>query len=202
MEIARLMKDKKEEDIRDLFKLTHPDAKPKGPSKKITLQSGDGKDFLVDVEAAKMSVTIRTMLDDLGIESSSVDDEIKDILPIPNCNAAVLEKVILWCEHHKDDVEPEKKEPESKAVSVASKDPYELEGFDFEYIKAVNHVSTIGQSLIFDLIIAANYLNIPGLNDLCITEVANMLRGKSQEEIRYVFNLKNDKLIGEDDTYE
>jgi len=71
---------------------------------------------------------------------------------------------------------------------------YELNGWDKEYIESVNTINDKGQSMIFDLIIAANYLNIPGLNDLAVTEVAKMMRGKSQDEIRDLFKLKNDKL--------
>ena len=34
----------------------------------IKLQSSDGETFLVDLEIARQSVTIRTMLEDLGID--------------------------------------------------------------------------------------------------------------------------------------
>ena len=191
MEIAKLMKDKKQEEIRDLFKLRHPDAKPIGPKKNIKLKSCDEKLFLVDVEAAKMSGTIKTMFEDLGIGSSNVSEEIKEVLPIPNCDSEVLQKVIDWCDHHKDDIESEKDLHESK------EDTYELNGWDKEYIESVNTINDKGQSMIFDLIIAANYLNIPGLNDLAVTEVAKMMRGKSQDEIRDLFKLKNDKLVAD-----
>ena len=189
MEIAKLMKDKKQEEIRDLFKLRHPDAKPIGPKKNIRLKSCDEKLFLVDVEAAKMSGTIKTMFEDLGIGSSNVSEDIKEVLPIPNCDSEVLQKVIDWCDHHKDDIESEKDSNENK------ENTYELNGWDKEYIESVNTVNDKGQSMIFDLIIAANYLNIPGLNDLAVTEVAKMMRGKSQDEIRDLFKLKNDKLV-------
>ena len=191
MEIAKLMKDKKQEEIRDLFKVRHPDAKPIGPIKNIRLQSSDEKIFSVDVEAAKMSGTIKTMFEDLSIESSDVKGDIKEVLPIPNCDSIVLKKVIDWCEHHKDDIESEKDSDSPK------EDVYEMNDWDKEFIQTVNSVNELGQSLIFDLIIAANYLNIPGLNDLAVTEVAKMMRGKSQDEIRDLFKLKNDKLASD-----
>ena len=191
MEIAKLMKDKKQDEIRELFKLTHPDAKPKGPKKNISLRSSDEKLFLVDVEAAKMSGTIKTMFEDLGIESLDIKEDIKEVLPIPNCDSIVLQKVIDWCEHHKDDIE------QDQGANDPKEDIYELKGWDKDYIESVNSVNELGQSMIFDLIIAANYLNIPGLNDLAVTEVAKMMRGKSQDEIRDLFKLKNDKLVAD-----
>uniref|UniRef100_A0A0E9X2H4 SKP1 component POZ domain-containing protein n=1 Tax=Anguilla anguilla TaxID=7936 RepID=A0A0E9X2H4_ANGAN len=68
----------------------------------IKLQSSDGEIFEVDVEIAKQSVTIKTMLEDLGMDDEGDDDPV----PLPNVNAAILKKVIQWCTHHKDDPLP------------------------------------------------------------------------------------------------
>lgn len=43
-----------------------------------------------------------------------------------------------------------------------------------------------------DVMQAANYLNIKGLLDLTCRTVANMMQGKSPEEIRALFNIVND----------
>ena len=51
----------------------------------IKLQSSDGEIFEVDVEIAKLSVTIKTMLEDLGM-----DEEDDEAIPLPNVNAAIL----------------------------------------------------------------------------------------------------------------
>ena len=39
---------------------------------------------------------------------------------------------------------------------------------------------------------AASYLNIKGLLDLTCQTVADMIKGKTPEEIRNIFNIKND----------
>ena len=57
----------------------------------IKLQSSDGETFPVDVDIARQSVTIRTMLEDLGME-----EEEDEVVPLPNVNAAILKKVITF----------------------------------------------------------------------------------------------------------
>jgi S-phase kinase-associated protein 1 len=64
----------------------------------IKLQSSDGEVFVVDVEIAKASVTIKTMLEDLGMG----DEEDEEIIPLPNVNSTILKKVIQWATNHKD----------------------------------------------------------------------------------------------------
>lgn len=65
----------------------------------IVLKSSDDYSFEVDVEVATKSITIKTMLDDLG-----VNEDDKDLpIPLPNVNGAILKKVVEWCTQHKDD---------------------------------------------------------------------------------------------------
>lgn len=61
----------------------------------------------------------------------------------------------------------------------------EVKAWDLEFVK-------VDQATLFDLILAANYLNIKGLLDLTCQTVANMIKGKTPEEIRKTFNIKND----------
>jgi len=42
------------------------------------------------------------------------------------------------------------------------------------------------------MILAANYMDIKSLLDLCCAKVASMIKGKTTEEIRKTFNIKND----------
>nr|XP_044986534.1 S-phase kinase-associated protein 1-like [Jaculus jaculus] len=141
----------------------------------IKLQSSDGEIFEADVEIAKQSVTIKTMLEDLGMDDEGDDDPV----PLPNVNAAILKKVIQWCTHHKDDPPPpeddENKEKRTDDIPV----------WDQEFLK-------VDQGTLFELILAANYLDIKGLLDVTCKTVANMIKGKTPEEIRKTFNIKND----------
>ena len=81
----------------------------------IKLQSSDGEIFEVDVETVKQSVTIKTMLEDLGM-----DDEGDDPVPLPNVNAAILKKVIQWCTHHKVDPCPPEDDENKESEQMTS----------------------------------------------------------------------------------
>merc|ERR1712072_1414082 len=51
----------------------------------------------------------------------------------------------------------------------------------------------------FDMILAANYLDIKDLLELTCEKVASMIKGKTPEEIRKVFNTQNDFTPAEED---
>ena len=142
----------------------------------IKLQAGDnGEVFSVDVEVAKMSQTIKTMMEDLGMEDGQ-----EEVVPLPNVDGAVLKMVIDWAKHHKEDPKPT--EDAENKVTYGCKIPE----WDGEFLK------DISQPVLFDLILAANYLDIKGLLDVTCQTVANMIKGKSPEDIRKTFNIKND----------
>lgn len=61
---------------------------------KINLQSSDEKMFKKDIHVVKKSKTIRTRLDDLGVEDNETEDEVKEVLPLSNIDSEVLE---LFC---------------------------------------------------------------------------------------------------------
>jgi S-phase kinase-associated protein 1 len=141
----------------------------------IKLKSSDGEIFDVDVEVAKASVTIKTMLEDLGIEE---DDQ--EVVPLPNVNSTILKKVVQWAQYHKDDPPPPGDEEENRERRTD-----DISQWDQDFLK-------VDQGTLFELIQAANYLDIKGLLDVTCKTVANMIKGKTPEEIRKTFNIKND----------
>merc|ERR1711918_14692 len=58
-------------------------------------------------------------------------------------------------------------------------------GWDKDFVK-------VDDETLFNLILAANYLDIKPLLDLTCKTVADEIKGKTPEEIRIRFNIKND----------
>lgn len=135
---------------------------------KVKLTSSDNQMFEVEEEVAFESQTVKNMIEDTGTE---------EIIPLPNVSGRILAKVIEYCKYHVD----ANKKVDDKPV----KSEDDIKQWDSEFVK-------VDQATLFDLILAANYLNIKGLLDLTCQTVAQMIKGKTPEEIRKTFNIKND----------
>lgn len=144
----------------------------------ITLCSSDGVDITVDRAVAERSVLIKNLLEDIGDQGEAV--------PLPNVNEAVLRKVIEWCNHHKNDPPTAGDEDESRRKTT------EIDEWDQKFMQ-------VDQEMLFEIILAANYLDIKALLDVGCKTVANMIKGKSPEEIRKTFNIQNDFTPEEED---
>ncbi|KAJ3701292.1 hypothetical protein LUZ61_004997 [Rhynchospora tenuis] len=152
----------------------------KTTGKEISLRSSDGEMFQVPEAAAKLSQTICNLIE---------EDWDGGFIPLPNVTATILAKVIEYCKKHTEAEEASKTEKSEEGSSTAqesSKTPTEtLNDWDKNFME-------VDQPTLFDLILAANYLSIKGLLDLSCQTVADMIKGKSPEEIRKHFNIKND----------
>ena len=98
----------------------------------IELQSSDGEIFPADLGAAKLSLTIRTML--LGIQSGKdgTKNENKDPLKLSNIKGNVLKKVMEWCEQHKnDEIKDEDNERSGTCQDVDNSKSYSISSLKF-----------------------------------------------------------------------
>ena len=68
--------------------------------KLLNIKTSDDQTFEVDWDVARQSQTIRTMLDDLGIEE---DGDSNDTIPLPNeeVTGPVLQKALEWCKRNR-----------------------------------------------------------------------------------------------------
>ncbi|KAB5556760.1 hypothetical protein DKX38_007669 [Salix brachista] len=168
--------------------------------RKISLRSSDGESFEVDEAVALESQTIKHMIE---------DDCADNGIPLPNVTSKILAKVIEYCKKHVET-------PKLEDRGTNSGDD-ELKNWDAEFVKVdqatlfdlildddellhsiavaasfIHSIGLLGLELPFLDSNAANYLNIKGLLDLTCQTVADMIKGKTPEEIRKTFNIKND----------
>jgi S-phase kinase-associated protein 1 len=121
----------------------------------VTLSSHDGQDYKLEVKAAKMSKTVAGLIEDAGIDHP---------IPLPNISGKILAKVVEFCKYHNERPEPVAEE-EKRTDTIG---PWDLEFFK------------VDQQTLFELILAANYLDIKSLLDLGCKTVANMIKAREQ----------------------
>ena len=129
----------------------------------VKLLSKEQEGFEVPKEVALRSVTVKDMTDDTGMDTP---------VPLPMVSSKVLTSVIEYCTYHHRAEKEETPEDERRV-------------WDQAFVK-------VDDEALFSLILAANYLNIKPLLDLVCKAVADEIKGKTPDEIRARFNIKND----------
>ncbi|KAJ4337625.1 hypothetical protein N0V87_004581 [Didymella glomerata] len=142
-------------------------------SQKIKITTSDSIDMEVDRQVAERSILIKNLLEDLGGDN-------EESIPIPNVNEAVMKKVLEWCGHHRNDP-PASQDDDSDSRKKST----DIDEWDQKFMQ-------VDQEMLFEIILAANYLDIKALLDVGCKTVANMIKGKSPDEIRKTFNIQND----------
>ncbi|KAJ4975735.1 hypothetical protein NE237_000841 [Protea cynaroides] len=114
------------------------------------------------------------------------------VIPLPNVCSKILIKVIEYCKKHVEDNEHSKKTGVEKGKDYDEKE-CEREKVKVEERKRwqVKYMD-IDQQVLYHLMIAANFLEIKGLLELTVEKAASMIRGKTPNQIREIFNIKND----------
>ena len=137
---------------------------------RLKLISAEGTTYEVEEQVACKSQLIKNMVEDAGTNEE---------IPLPNVKSEILEKVIEYCRHYKDTTPQEIEKPlKSPVLSEV------VPSWDANFVE-------LEQEVLFELILAANYLDIKSLLDLTCAKVASMLTGKTGEEIRKQFNIEN-----------
>jgi len=143
--------------------------------RKVNLVSADGETFEVTIKSAEMSELVKPMV------AEDEDEETEQEIPLPNVKSTVLAKVVEFCNYHVTNGPMKEIEKPLKSANMA-----EVVGeWDANFVD-------IEQEMLFELILAANYMDIESLLDLTCAKVASVIKGKTPEEIRNTFNIVND----------
>jgi S-phase kinase-associated protein 1 len=122
-----------------------------------------------------MSTLVATTIDD----DADDEDEVREI-PLPNVKDSVLSKVIEYCTHYKE-------EPMTPIQTPLKSSKIE----DLVQPWYTNFVK-VDQALLFELVTAANFMDIKPLLDLTCLAVSVLIKGKQASELRQIFNISND----------
>jgi len=93
-----------------------------------------------------------------------------DPIPIPNVDSAIMKLIIRYCEYH------------SFTHTIE-----EFDTFDRDFFEDIRSCTQL-----LEIVSAANFLNIPELLDKSTDAVADLLRGKTPENIREILGVSGE----------
>ncbi|TKY50753.1 SKP protein 4 [Spatholobus suberectus] len=137
----------------------------------------EGKVLEVEEALVNASPTMKRLIEEKCNESENV-------ITLPDISSKILSKITEFIKLDLDiDVAPI-----DAGVDVdckASKSPTSFNNLNSEFIE-------VDQDTLVNLIMAAHYLKIKKLVDLGCNEMAERINGNTPEQLRQIFNLKND----------
>lgn len=163
-------------------------------SETITLTTQDGQEFKVERDMiGKVSETVNGILEDAIAADGTI--------PLPNVTSKILKHCLEFAKfqsEHQMFVKTQKAEGTGTEGEVSTtKDvtgmlddekKKKLDEFNSTFFSTTN----MDQPTLFEVILAANYLDMNLLLNSACGTVASMIRGRTPDEIRATFAIKND----------
>jgi len=143
----------------------------KDATKPLKLTSKDKKEFTVERKQAFISTLVKTSLEN--------DDKAEEV-PIPGVTGAILDLVVQYMKEHKG-VEPPIIEKPLRSKVMKDVCPHKP---DADYIDKIGD----NRQQLYDLILAANYMDIKSLLHLGCAKVASLIKGQPLEKIKEILD--------------
>lgn len=140
----------------------------------LVLLSEDNVELQVSSDFVQFSTTIENLVNDISQSNS-------EAIPV-GVSSEILKHIQALMPFYEKKTKDKPKEEKSVEEKVEEKESEER----------MKYLGTLTQENLFSLIIACNYLDIKCILTTCCRFVANMIHGKNPEEIRKLFNIKND----------
>jgi len=142
-------------------------------SKPLKLTSKDKKEFPIERKHAFISTLVKTSLE--------TDDTSQEV-PIPGVQGAILQLVVDYMSHHKGQEPALVDKPlRSKVMRDVCQDKW-----DAEFIDRIGE----NRQQLYDLILAANYMDVKSLLHLGCAKVASLIKGQPLEKIKEILDPK------------
>jgi S-phase kinase-associated protein 1 len=137
----------------------------------LKLKSKDQQEFDVSIKNASISKLVKTSLDSEPDVAS---------LDMPGVSGAILKLIIEYMEHHQGTEPPIVEKPlRSNKMTEVVKDKW-----DGEWIDKIGD----DRQKLYDLILAANWMDIKSLLHLGCAKVASLIKGKPLEQIKTILS--------------
>ena len=135
----------------------------------VVLVSSDNMEFKVDEDVANKFVTVKNLMEDIGSDGA---------IPLTEVESKILEKVIVYTKYHLEN------------PFTQNEDEKYMTSWDEQFCN-------VDRDTIFALVLAANYLDYKELLETTTQKIADMIKGKTPEQIRELFQIQSDFTLDE-----
>jgi len=148
----------------------------------VIIVSSDKKEFRVDLKVANSFRVIHDMLENLRAgDEGEIRDAEDNSVAINNVRGDIMKELIAWVEHHKDD--PDTSDEEEQYRDRRTDD---IPQWDKDFVNKWD------KSTLYEVLQACNFLDLRPLLEICCKTIANMIKGKSVEQVRDILGLVSD----------
>jgi len=145
-----------------------------------TIIVSDGKKIEVNKEDLDYCITLRDLFENVEFCSN-------EPIYLSDIDSDIFNKILEWIQYHRN----------NRNIYIPDKDDMSIENL-CEFDKTFLSPSLEFKDLTFKLIIAVNYLNINDLLNICCLNISEMMKEKSVEELRNIFDVENDYTLEEE----
>jgi len=133
----------------------------------VVVISSEGTEFEVDSGFMTQCGTIKGLLEDIP--------DVSEPIHLNNIRGEIIQKILIYCQYHKDHpVPPVREDQRWKSDNISE--------WDQEFMKVENRI-------LFEIMEAANFLELETLVDLGCKTIANKMKGKTIDEIKEIFEI-------------
>lgn len=137
----------------------------------IKLISKDNKEFSITKKSAELSGLIKNLKEDLTVD---------DAIPLTEVDNKTLERVVTYLSKFNGQPPPEIEKPLKSSILKEVTDEW-----------SADFIEELDLEALTNLIVTANFMDIPSLLELSIAKLASMCKDKSEEEIFKSFGISN-----------
>ena len=180
---------------------------PKYKRNKIILCSAEDEEIEVDQIVAEELLTVKYMLDDFkemsqgGGGGEEEGSSAMHAIPIPNVTTKILKIVLDFCLRVVDEngflIKPKLSEEDStlceceKGSSQKGSDPSSTPSI-VPSRAALDFCKSLDRVTLFEVVLAANYLNTNYLLDTACATIADLIKDKTPQQIRDMLGIEDD----------
>jgi len=146
----------------------------------ISMEESDPQKFVMNQKAAKMCKLVRSILEG---DASATE------IPIKKVKGDILALIVEYLKHHNGKVPAEIAKP----IRSVKMEKIVEDKWDADFI------NNMSKKVIFQVILGANYMDVPSLLHLGCAKIATLIKGKSPDEIKQILSDDSDKVESKTD---